>query len=92
MSEARYLISEAARMAEVDAHVLRYWEEELELPIARNKMGHRYYTRQDIQIFQDIKGSAAARYQRCDSSSDGGGGYSRNTAGRQPDGRGEKRV
>lgn len=55
MSEARYLISEAARMAEVDAHVLRYWEEELELPIARNKMGHRYYTRQDIQIFQDIK-------------------------------------
>lgn len=55
MSDTRYLISEAAKITEVDAHVLRYWEEELELPIARNKMGHRYYTRQDIQIFQDIK-------------------------------------
>ena len=55
MSDTGYLISEAAKITEVDAHVLRYWEEELELPIARNKMGHRYYTRQDIQIFQDIK-------------------------------------
>ena len=28
---ARYLISEAARQTGVEAHVLRYWEEELEL-------------------------------------------------------------
>ena len=55
MSVPGYLISEAAKITQVDAHVLRYWEEELELPIARNKMGHRYYTRQDIQTFQDIK-------------------------------------
>lgn len=55
MSDTGYLISEAAKITQVDAHVLRYWEEELELPIARNKMGHRYYTRQDIQTFQDIK-------------------------------------
>lgn len=55
MSDTGYLISEAAKITQVDAHVLRYWEEELELPIARNKMGHRYYTREDIQMFQDIK-------------------------------------
>lgn len=55
MSETRFLISEAARMVDVETHVLRYWEEELALPIARNEMGHRYYTREDIQIFLSIK-------------------------------------
>lgn len=55
MSETRYLISEASKLAEVESHVLRYWEEELKLPIARNEMGHRYYTKQDIQIFLAIK-------------------------------------
>ena len=29
MSETRFLISEAARMVDVETHVLRYWEEEL---------------------------------------------------------------
>ena len=38
MNETRFLISEAARTAEVETHVLRYWEEELDLPIARNEM------------------------------------------------------
>lgn len=55
MNETAYLISEAAKQAGVESHVLRYWEEELKLPIARNKMGHRYYTKQDIQIFLAIK-------------------------------------
>ncbi len=30
VEEERYLISDAARIVEVEAHVLRYWEEELE--------------------------------------------------------------
>jgi len=55
MGETGYLISEAAKQAGVESHVLRYWEEELKLPIARNEMGHRYYTKQDIQIFLTIK-------------------------------------
>lgn len=55
MEEPVYLISEAARLAQVKEHVLRYWEEELNLPIKRNKMGHRYYTGQDIQTFLSIK-------------------------------------
>ena len=33
-----YYISEAAKKVQVESHVLRYWEEELELPIKRNEM------------------------------------------------------
>lgn len=55
MSETRYLISEASRITQVEAHVLRYWEEELGLSIGRNSMGHRYYTDKDIRIFMNIK-------------------------------------
>lgn len=50
-----YYISEAARKVQVESHVLRYWEEELELPIMRNEMGHRCYTEQDIRRLQEIK-------------------------------------
>lgn len=55
MNETKFLISEAAKTVDVETHVLRYWEEELALPIARNEMGHRCYTKQDIQIFLSIK-------------------------------------
>lgn len=50
-----YYISEAAKKVQVESHVLRYWEEELELPIRRNEMGHRCYTEQDIRQLKDIK-------------------------------------
>lgn len=55
MQEARYMISDTAKKVAVEAHVLRYWEEELSLNIARNEMGHRYYTEKDIQVFLNIK-------------------------------------
>lgn len=55
MEEKRYLISDAAKTAQVEPHVLRYWEEELKLPIQRTELGHRYYTEEDIQTFQNIK-------------------------------------
>ncbi len=55
MEEERYLISDAAKIVEVEAHVLRYWEEELELPIGRTELGHRYYTRENIETFQKVK-------------------------------------
>lgn len=35
--------------------MLRYWEEELELPIKRNELGHRYYTEEDVKRFQEIR-------------------------------------
>ena len=55
MKETRYLISETAKLVQVEPHVLRYWEEELGLFIKRNEMGHRYYTKDDIQLFCCIK-------------------------------------
>ena len=43
MGEKRYIISDASKMLGVESHVLRYWEEELNVSIPRNEMGHRYY-------------------------------------------------
>ena len=55
MDEVHYLISDASRKVDVEAHVLRYWEEELELAIPRNEMGHRYYTDFHIRLFKQVK-------------------------------------
>ena len=63
MEKVRYMISDAADMVHVETHVLRYWEEELELTIPRNEMGHRYYTRENIQEFQKIKDLKEQGYQ-----------------------------
>lgn len=53
--EKIYLISDASKKVEVESHVLRYWEDELKLPVKRNELGHRYYTEEDITEFQEIK-------------------------------------
>ena len=63
MDKVRYMISDAADMVHVETHVLRYWEEELELAIPRNEMGHRYYTRENIKEFQKIKDLKDQGYQ-----------------------------
>ncbi|NLP35986.1 MAG: MerR family transcriptional regulator [Clostridiales bacterium] len=55
MDEVRYMISEASKRVGVEDHVLRYWEKELELPIARNEMRNRYYRESDIELLQTIK-------------------------------------
>ncbi len=49
------MISDAAKQVKVESHVLRYWEEELHLPIKRNELGHRYYTKEDVERFKEIK-------------------------------------
>lgn len=54
-AEKIYMISDAAKQVQVEAHVLRYWEEELEIPAKRNEMGHRYYTEEDINQFRRVK-------------------------------------
>lgn len=53
--EKIYLISDASRQVQVESHVLRYWEDELKLPVKRNELGHRYYTEEDITEFREIK-------------------------------------
>lgn len=63
MAEIHYLISDASKKVDVEAHVLRYWEEELELKIPRNEMGHRYYTELHIRLFRQIKELKEKGYQ-----------------------------
>lgn len=55
MKEERYLIKEAAALVGVESHVLRYWEEELKMDIHRNGMGHRYYTKKDIELLIKVR-------------------------------------
>lgn len=55
MAETRYIISDAAKMINVEPHVLRYWEEELAIEIPRNELGHRYYTEKEIHLFENIR-------------------------------------
>lgn len=55
MGEKRYIISDASKMVDVESHVLRYWEEELDIEIPRNEMGHRYYTEAHINLLKKIK-------------------------------------
>ncbi len=63
MKKVRYMISDAANMMQVESHVLRYWEEELDLDVPRNEMGHRYYTEENIQQFRQIKKWKEEGYQ-----------------------------
>ena len=58
MSEIRYMISDAARQAGVEAHVLRSWEEELDIKVGRTELGHRYYTDKRIYIMKKVKETA----------------------------------
>ena len=63
MDKQRYMISDAAALVNVESHVLRYWEEELDLTIPRNEMGHRYYTKENIEQFFKIKEWKEKGYQ-----------------------------
>ena len=63
MEKVRYMISDAASIVQVESHVLRYWEEELELTVPRNELGHRYYTQENIQEFLRIKELKERGYQ-----------------------------
>lgn len=63
MAEIHYLISDASKKVDVESHVLRYWEDELELKIPRNEMGHRYYTEEHIRLFKQVKDLKEKGYQ-----------------------------
>ncbi len=55
MEETAYSVSEAVRLVGVESHVLRYWEEELKIPIRRTSQGHRIYSQKDIEIFNQVR-------------------------------------
>lgn len=54
MIQQMYTIKEAAKELGVEAHALRYWEEELNLTIDRNAQGRRVYTEENMQMFKEI--------------------------------------
>lgn len=55
VAQDTYTIRDAAKKMEVETHVLRYWEEELGLSIGRNRQGHRFYTKEDMELLDNIK-------------------------------------
>lgn len=55
MEERDYSVSEAVRLIGVESHVLRYWEEELQLEIRRNAQGHRIYGKEDIETLRRVR-------------------------------------
>ena len=63
MKEKRYFISDAAKELEVESHVLRYWEKELNLDIPKNEMGHRYYREDEMEMLKCIKELKARGFQ-----------------------------
>jgi DNA-binding transcriptional MerR regulator len=63
MDETHYSISEAGKLVGLESHVLRYWEDELQLEIPRNGKSHRYYTELHIRLFQKIKELKEKGYQ-----------------------------
>ena len=54
-AQETYTIKDAAKKVQVEAHVLRYWEEELRLPIGRNELGHRFYTEKDVELLGHVR-------------------------------------
>lgn len=50
-----YTVSEAVTRCGVPSHVLRYWEDELGIPIERTAQGHRVYSEKDLALFVKVK-------------------------------------
>jgi len=63
MEKNRWIISDVAKKTGLEAHVLRYWEKELDLEIPRNELGHRYYLDCHIEIFNRIHNLKEQGYQ-----------------------------
>lgn len=61
--EQHLIISDIAARTGIEAHVLRYWEKELQLNIPRNELGHRYYLESHVDLFLKIHQLKEAGYQ-----------------------------
>ncbi|HCT91779.1 MAG TPA: hypothetical protein DF613_10455 [Lachnospiraceae bacterium] len=63
MGKTGWTISETAKRTGVDAHVLRFWEEELSLAVGRNQKGHRIYTEENLRQLEQIQELKKKGYQ-----------------------------
>lgn len=61
--ETHLIISDISARTGIEAHVLRYWEKELNLNIPRNELGHRYYLESHVELFRRIHSLKEAGYQ-----------------------------
>jgi DNA-binding transcriptional MerR regulator len=51
-----FKIGEVAELVDLEQHVLRYWEDEIEcLNPKKNKSGQRLYQRRDVELIFEIK-------------------------------------
>ena len=51
-----FKIGEVAKLAGVEQHVLRYWEDEFEaLHPKKNKSGQRFYEKKDVELVLKIQ-------------------------------------
>ena len=56
IEDRRYTISEVGALIEVSTHVLRQWEKRVhKLRPQRNRVGRRFYERDDIEMVRTIK-------------------------------------
>ena len=55
-SKRYFTISEASTLCDVEAHVLRYWEQEFsQLSPIKRRGNRRYYQRHDVMLIRHIK-------------------------------------
>ena len=55
-SKRYFTISEASNLCDVEAHVLRYWEQEFsQLSPIKRRGNRRYYQRHDVVLIRHIK-------------------------------------
>lgn len=50
-----YTITQVAEELKVHDQTIRKWEEDFDIKIPRNSMGHRYYTEEHLQLLRAIK-------------------------------------
>lgn len=50
-----YTITQVAEILNLHGQTLRKWEKDFDLKIPRNTQGHRYYTKQEIDLFTTIQ-------------------------------------
>ncbi len=56
MEKLYYSIGEVSKLADVEPHVLRYWESVFpELTPSKNRAGNRIYTHRDIETILELK-------------------------------------
>lgn len=63
MSDSIYVISQVVEKTNIKPHTIRYWEDELNLTINRNNMGHRCYSQENIDLFLKIRKLKDLGYQ-----------------------------